>query len=78
MRSRRTVVRRPPSASCRRRADVDEARDTIVAAELSRGYVVAFRSRATIDEERRRGFTHSHNDAQDVLAAVGREAAQRR
>ena len=39
-----------------------------------RGYVIAFRSRATVEEERRRGFTHSHNDAPEVLAQVGREA----
>jgi ectoine hydroxylase-related dioxygenase (phytanoyl-CoA dioxygenase family) len=39
-----------------------------------RAYVVAFRSRATVDEERRRGFTHSHNDAPEVLGAVGRES----
>lgn len=39
-----------------------------------RGYVVAFRSEATVREERARGFTHSHNDAQAVLARVGRES----
>ncbi len=38
-----------------------------------RGYVIAFRARATVEEERRRGFTHSHNDAPDVLAKVGIE-----
>jgi phytanoyl-CoA hydroxylase len=38
-----------------------------------RAYIVAFRARATVAEERRRGFTHSHNDALDVLAGVGRE-----
>jgi hypothetical protein len=38
-----------------------------------RGYVVAFRSAATIHEERVRGFTHSHNDALAVLERVGRE-----
>lgn len=36
-----------------------------------RAYVVAFRSEATIAEERQRGFTHSHNDAKDVLDQVG-------
>lgn len=36
-----------------------------------RAYVVAFRSAATVAEERRRGFTHSHNDAVDVLRRVG-------
>ena len=38
-----------------------------------RAYIIAFRSRATVAEERRRGFTHSHNDALDVLEKVGRE-----
>lgn len=36
-----------------------------------RAYVVAFRSRETVAEERRRGFTHSHNDSPEVLGAVG-------
>lgn len=36
-----------------------------------RAYVVAFRARATIAEERRLGFTHSHNDEKDVLEKVG-------
>jgi ectoine hydroxylase-related dioxygenase (phytanoyl-CoA dioxygenase family) len=36
-----------------------------------RAYVVAFRAAATIAEERRRGFTHSHNDAPQVLDEVG-------
>ncbi len=40
-----------------------------------RGYVVAFRSAAAVAAERAMGFTHSHNDAAEVLAAV---AAQRR
>jgi phytanoyl-CoA hydroxylase len=35
-----------------------------------RAYIVALRSRSTVDEERRRGFTHSHNDAHDVLDKV--------
>ena len=38
-----------------------------------RGYVVAFRSRATIAAERALGFTHSHNDGVGVLRSVGRE-----
>lgn len=38
-----------------------------------RAYVVAFRARETVEEERRRGFTHSHNDDPDVLRSVGRE-----
>ena len=37
-----------------------------------RGYVVAFRAQATVEEERRLGFTHSHEDAPEVLARVGR------
>jgi hypothetical protein len=36
-----------------------------------RAYVVAFRSVETVAEERRRGFTHSHNDAARVLDDVG-------
>jgi hypothetical protein len=36
-----------------------------------RAYVVALRARSAVEEERRRGFTHSHNDAPDVLARVG-------
>ena len=36
-----------------------------------RAYVVAFRSRETVAEERRRGFSHSHNDELAVLSRVG-------
>jgi phytanoyl-CoA hydroxylase len=35
-----------------------------------RAYIVALRSVDAVKEERRRGFTHSHNDAPDVLDAV--------
>lgn len=35
-----------------------------------RGYVVAFRSRATVAAERALGFTHSHNDPVAVLQAI--------
>ena len=35
-----------------------------------RAYIVALRSATTVAEERRRGFTHSHNDAGEVLDAV--------
>ena len=35
-----------------------------------RAYIAAFRSRETVREERDRGFTHSHNDAPDVLSHV--------
>jgi phytanoyl-CoA hydroxylase len=35
-----------------------------------RAYIVAFRSTSTVAEERRRGFTHSHNDAPAVLDTV--------
>jgi hypothetical protein len=45
-----------------------------VTAGWRRAYIVAFRARATVEEERRRGFTHSHNDSAAVLGAVGREA----
>jgi hypothetical protein len=37
-----------------------------------RAYIVAYRSVATVAEERRRGFTHSHNDALSVLREVGK------
>ena len=36
-----------------------------------RAYVVAFRTSETVEAERARGFTHSHNDAPDVLGSVG-------
>jgi hypothetical protein len=36
-----------------------------------RAYVVALRSEDTVATERQLGFTHSHNDAADVLDAVG-------
>ena len=42
-----------------------------------RAYVVAFRARSAVEEERRRGFTHSHNDAIDVLNQVGVEGESR-
>jgi len=35
-----------------------------------RGFVVAFRAASAVAEERALGFTHSHNDAPDVLARV--------
>ena len=35
-----------------------------------RAYIVALRSHDTVAEERRRGFTHSHNDGLEVLDAV--------
>lgn len=38
-----------------------------------RAYVLAFRAEQTIAEERRLGFTHSHEDDVKVLDAVGRE-----
>eukprot|EP00252_Welwitschia_mirabilis_P023734 TRINITY_DN6799_c0_g1_i1.p1 TRINITY_DN6799_c0_g1~~TRINITY_DN6799_c0_g1_i1.p1 ORF type:complete len:270 (-),score=57.94 TRINITY_DN6799_c0_g1_i1:436-1245(-) len=37
-----------------------------------RAWVIAYRSEETVKEERRRGFTHSHNDPLDVLNAVGK------
>ncbi len=40
------------------------------AASYRRAYIVALRSASTVAEERRRGFTHSHNDAGAVLDAV--------
>lgn len=35
-----------------------------------RAYVIAFRTEATIADERRRGFTHSHNDEAQLLGQV--------
>lgn len=35
-----------------------------------RGYVLAFRSRATVAAERAMGFTHSHNDDPQLLARI--------
>ncbi len=40
------------------------------ASSYRRAYIVAFRSRSTVEEERRRGFTHSHNDSAEVLDSV--------
>jgi hypothetical protein len=42
-----------------------------------RAYVIAFRSTATVETERRLGFTHSHNDEADVLDRVGIEGQTR-
>lgn len=42
-----------------------------------RAYVVAFRAAATVAEERRLGFTHSHNDRPAVLDHVGLEGARK-
>jgi hypothetical protein len=42
-----------------------------------RAYVVAYRSEDTIAEERRRGFTHSHEDAPDILDRTGIEGESR-
>ena len=38
-----------------------------------RAYVIAYRSRETVEAERKMGFTHSHNDSLDVLNRVGKE-----
>jgi phytanoyl-CoA hydroxylase len=38
-----------------------------------RAWVIAFRTRETVEEERRLGFTHSHNDDLKVLNEVGKE-----
>jgi phytanoyl-CoA hydroxylase len=43
-----------------------------------RAYVLAFRSRETVALERQLGFTHSHNDARDVLESVGGEGSRGR
>ena len=42
-----------------------------------RGYIIAFRSEATVRAERAMGFTHSHNDAPDVLARIAESSRQR-
>jgi phytanoyl-CoA hydroxylase len=42
-----------------------------------RAYIVACRSRETIDTERELGFTHSHNDTPGVLENVGVEGQTR-
>ena len=36
-----------------------------------RAYILAFRPKTTVKIERELGFTHSHNDDDDVLEAVG-------
>jgi hypothetical protein len=46
-------------------------------ARWRRGYVVAFRSPATIAAERALGFTHSHNDDVQVLTAIGEQTRRR-
>jgi ectoine hydroxylase-related dioxygenase (phytanoyl-CoA dioxygenase family) len=43
-----------------------------------RGYVLAFRSRETVAQERAMGFTHSHNDDVQVLTAIGEQTRRRR
>jgi len=42
-----------------------------------RAYIVAFRAAQTVAEERRLGFTHSHNDQREVLAQVGLEGERK-
>lgn len=39
-----------------------------------RAWVLAYRASSAVEEERRRGFTHSHNDSLKVLNEVGIEA----
>ncbi len=46
-------------------------------AGFRRAYVLAFRAAETVATERRLGFTHSHNDAGEVLDAVGVEGESR-
>ena len=46
-------------------------------ARWRRGYVLAFRSRETIAEERALGFTHSHNDDVEVLTAISEQTRRR-
>ncbi len=42
-----------------------------------RGYVLAYRSPATIAQERAMGFTHSHNDDAKVLTRIGEQTRRR-
>ena len=42
----------------------------VTADSWRRAYIVALRSKDTVNEERRRGFTHSHNDGLEVLGSV--------
>jgi phytanoyl-CoA hydroxylase len=42
-----------------------------------RAYVICFRPEDTVRVERERGFTHSHNDADQVLNAVGVQGESR-
>jgi phytanoyl-CoA hydroxylase len=42
-----------------------------------RAYILAFRSEETVKIERQLGFTHSHNDDDDVLDSVGVEGQTR-
>lgn len=61
-----------------RRGDVLAFRERVLhgsggnrsAASWRRAYVVAFRTADTIQRERAIGFTHSHNDSPEALAAV--------
>jgi phytanoyl-CoA hydroxylase len=46
-------------------------------AGFRRAYIVAFRAKETVQIERALGFTHSHNDEQDVLEQVGVEGQTR-
>lgn len=46
-------------------------------ARWRRGYVLAFRSLATIAAERQQGFTHSHNDHANVLTQIGEQTRRR-
>jgi len=61
-----------------RRGDVTVHNERVIhgsggntSARWRRAYVVAFRSRETVAEERAMGFTHSHNDGGDVLRPDG-------
>jgi hypothetical protein len=46
-------------------------------ARWRRGWVIAYRSLATIAAERALGFTHSHNDRADVLTLIGEQTRRR-
>jgi hypothetical protein len=46
-------------------------------AGFRRAYIIAFRSEATVKTERELGFTHSHNDAPEVLDTVGVDGESR-
>lgn len=64
----------PLSRTCCRRRIVHGSGGNLSAKRWRRAYVIAYRSKETVAEERRQGFTHSHNDSIEVLNSVGKES----